>query len=389
MNKNQAESIISSFKKAIAPVEEQIMNELVIPALRAGARNPGCVEAMVDLKKVMDILVDNPDFVTFMGDYANVTNIPEVATYNPKIKGIQIVRVSLGDIYIDMTNQRPTDFLRCLRNIIMQDGYNGEHARVINAYRRPDGKFVVTDGGHRCYMALLAGRTEIEVFLIVHEEDATMEEMLEREGTSFEIINDTAEAVEEIYVYRSRLLRGYDDEVKLDEFFTYVGLDAAYTQPEDGLIKVKKVRNYMTKYICIDKPKKKKDSGFTYTFDWDDFKIMLQEWESAYPGEEFVDIRTVNSLARLYWAIRQNANNMDKWGFEFDTDSFIQAFSEYASKYSSSHLTSIGKVGNKDTEPADDFATMTKLFKDEISTAAKKKMLKLWCLQDTINYESI
>ena len=138
----------------------------------------------------------------------------------------------------------------------MQDGYNGEHARVINAYRRPDGKFVVTDGGHRCYMALLAGRTEIEVFLIVHEEDATMEEMLEREGTSFEIINDTAEAVEEIYVYRSRLLRGYDDEVKLDEFFTYVGLDAAYTQPEDGLIKVKKVRNYMTKYICIDKPKK-------------------------------------------------------------------------------------------------------------------------------------
>lgn len=388
MNKKQAQTIINEYNNAIEKVKKICQDRWFRPARRASAQSPGCPEGLVHCVDFLKVILGNTDLQRFINEFGVTLNEPKCLEFDPKEKGAQICRVPIDKLYLDMTGQRITEFLRCFMNIVIGGGYDCALGNVIAGSLRPDGKVVISDGGHRVLMAIISGRNFIEVN-IVPPKSKTLSGIVKEEGKRFTGINDTQESVPEDELFRASYLMGEEDQKIMFDYFDYIGYDVGETLPHDDGLKMEKPNEFAKDYILRDEPKIKSKSGFVVWADKFDFKTVIEQWRIQYPDAKKAHVRSINALARVHWKIRTNRLDLKYIGFELTTEMLLEKFCEFSDNYASSSLITMAVKKkadglNKQKQPADDFALLCALFKNELSKSVKIKLLKDWGLEDII-----
>jgi hypothetical protein len=167
------------------------------------------------------------------------------AVYDPKEVGV----VAIDEIWVDMTYQRIVRLKKLINKLQKMNGFDPYSAGVVDIAIRPSGKKFCWDGLRRIIMAGLCGLTHIKTSQLVHKQFMTDLDCQKEEARYFKSRNADQESMKAEEIFKSEVVFGDPDALKLLNVFKNCELDVEGLNPIGkslgGFVEVK--TNYFRK----------------------------------------------------------------------------------------------------------------------------------------------
>lgn len=167
------------------------------------------------------------------------------AVYDPNEVGV----VAIDEIWVDMTYQRIVRLKKLIIKLQKMNGFDPYSAGVVDIAIRPSGKKFCWDGLRRIIMAGLCGLTHIKTSQLVHKQYMTDLDCQKEEARYFKSRNADNESMKAEEIFKSEVVFGDPDALKLLNVFKNCELDVEGLNPSGkslgGFVEVK--NNYFRK----------------------------------------------------------------------------------------------------------------------------------------------
>lgn len=180
------------------------------------------LNGIVKLSDILDIIKQIDNFQTETLDKLNKAIPYEYSKALTKLE----------DIYVDLTYQRKLK-VQELINILLDDGqFNKAAAGHIDIVQRPDGRWFVWDGFHRAILAGLVGLLEVPTSKTNHEVKTSQSKCVKVEARWFAIRNGKRKSVQPGELFKSELVYGDEEAIKIFEVLKTCKLDVEGTNSD-------------------------------------------------------------------------------------------------------------------------------------------------------------
>ena len=176
----------------------------------------------VRIQDIVDAILRIENFKT-----KTLKGMTTIAYYDPKENGV----VAIDEIWVDMTYQRIVRLKKLINKLQKMNGYDPYSAGVVDIAIRPSQKKFCWDGLRRIIMAALCGLTHIKTSQLVHKQYMTDIDCQKEEARYFKSRNADQESMKAEEIFKSEVVYGDADALKLLDLFKNCQLDVEGLNP--------------------------------------------------------------------------------------------------------------------------------------------------------------